>query len=430
MTATERLGGKEISAEQVTGIGSGEPNSNDLPKRKPGRPKGSKNSNKIQDNKIQDDGSIKLKNDKRKKITSRVTSVGFDADTIDEDEEDEGWGDEEPDDESLLEMEDADFEVGADFSGDLLDTDGYQAAIDSDDPVGMYIKEAGRTPLLTADEEIELAKRMEAAKEAGNKLKKQDGEGDNGIALQELVEDGELAKEYLIKANGRLVISIAKKYMGRGLPFLDLIQEGNIGLMKAVSKYDYRRGFRVSTYATWWIRQSITRAIADSGRTIRVPVHTGDRIRRILKVQRKLEQVNGREPTAEEIANEMKLDVKKVKDLLSVGQGPLSFEQPVGDGDSTLGDFIEAEAGLDPGEIAAEFSFKEVVATLLEKLSLREQEVLRMRFGLDDGKDHTLEEVGNKFGVTRERIRQIEQKAFRKLRATPDVLRLRRDELK
>jgi len=260
-----------------------------------------------------------------------------------------------------------------------------------DDPVRMYLKEIGRVPLLTAEDEIELAKRIE--------------QGD------------EEAKRRLAEANLRLVVSIAKKYVGRGMLFLDLIQEGNLGLIKAVEKFDYRKGYKFSTYATWWIRQAITRAIADQARTIRIPVHMVETINKLIRVSRQLLQELGREPTPEEIAEEMDIPVERVREIMKIAQEPVSLETPIGEEeDSHLGDFIEDEDAPAPAEAASYLLLKEQLEEVLETLTPREEKVLRLRFGLDDGRARTLEEVGHVFGVTRERIRQIEAKALRKLR--------------
>ena len=260
-----------------------------------------------------------------------------------------------------------------------------------EDPVRMYLKEIGKVSLLTADEEIELAKRME--------------QGD------------EEAKKRLAEANLRLVVSIAKRYVGRGMLFLDLIQEGNLGLIKAVEKFDYRKGYKFSTYATWWIRQAITRAIADQARTIRIPVHMVETINKLIRVSRQLLQELGREPTPEEIAAELDMPVERVREILKISQEPVSLETPIGEEeDSHLGDFIQDDNVPVPAEAAAQTLLKEQLDEVLDTLTEREQKVLRLRFGMDDGRARTLEEVGKEFDVTRERIRQIEAKALRKLR--------------
>jgi RNA polymerase primary sigma factor len=263
--------------------------------------------------------------------------------------------------------------------------------ISIDDPVRMYLKEIGKVPLLSADEEIELAKRME--------------KGDSE------------AKRRLAEANLRLVVSIAKRYVGRGMLFLDLIQEGNLGLIKAVEKFDYRKGYKFSTYATWWIRQAITRAIADQARTIRIPVHMVETINKLIRVSRQLLQELGREPQPEEIAKEMNMSVEKVREIMKISQEPVSLETPIGEEeDSHLGDFIPDDDAPAPAEAAAFTLLKEQLIDVLDTLTAREEKVLRLRFGLDDGRARTLEEVGKEFNVTRERIRQIEAKALRKLR--------------
>ena len=266
--------------------------------------------------------------------------------------------------------------------------------ISIDDPVRMYLKEIGKVPLLTADEEIEIAKKM---LEGG--------------------PDAEAAKKKLAEANLRLVVSIAKRYVGRGMLFLDLIQEGNLGLIKAVEKFDYTKGYKFSTYATWWIRQAITRAIADQARTIRIPVHMVETINKVIRVSRQLLQELGHDPSAEEIAEEMNMPVEKVRDILKIAQEPVSLETPIGEEeDSHLGDFIPDEEASEPSEAASFTLLKEQLMEVLATLTPREEKVLRLRFGLEDGRTRTLEEVGKEFNVTRERIRQIEAKALRKLR--------------
>lgn len=287
------------------------------------------------------------------------------------------------------------------------------------DAIGLYLKEMSRVPLLTTEEEVSLAKRIESAKNADNQLAKLNGHTPKKekTALGETIIDGQAARDHLIKANTRLVVSIAKKYLGRGVPFLDLIQEGNLGLMKAVNKYDYRRGFRFSTYATWWIRQTITRSIADQGRTIRVPVHMIDRIRLMYKTARRMEQVIGRPPNVEELAEEMNVECRKVEWMLQVSWLPLSLESPVGDDEeSELGMFVEDESTPSPSDATYQNLLGQKIEDVLGTLSPREARILRLRFGLENGRAYTLEEVGEKFGLTRERIRQIEGKALRRLR--------------
>ncbi|MCH2539521.1 MAG: sigma-70 family RNA polymerase sigma factor [Anaerolineales bacterium] len=290
--------------------------------------------------------------------------------------------------------------------------------ISVDDSVGLYLKEMASVPLLNTEEEIDLAKRYERGKKAAGRLITGGRLSSKGReSLQSDVEDGRLARAHIIKANTRLVVSIAKKYVSQGVPFLDLIQEGNLGLMKAVEKFDYRRGFRFSTYATWWIRQTITRAVADQSRTIRVPVHMNDRIRNLYKTAHMLEQRNGRQPTPEELAEELDLDPDKVRWMFKVSWQPMSLEQPAGDdGETELGAFIEDDTLPQPGEAAHENLLQTKVEEVLATLSPREACILRMRFGLPNGKAHTLEQVGRKFGLTRERIRQIEGRALRRLR--------------
>ena len=317
-----------------------------------------------------------------------------------------------PGDIDAAKLDDDDFEGEDDDAFDL-------SGVSSDDTVGLYLKEMARVPLLTTEEEVELAKRLEAGNSARAELARAGNTVDEETrrSLEVIVEDGKAARDHLIKANTRLVVSIAKKYMGRGVHFLDLIQEGNLGLMKAVEKFDYTRGYRFSTYATWWIRQTITRAIADQGRTIRVPVHMSDRIRRLYKTARQLEQENGRKPTPEEIAARMDLEPRKVQWMLKVSWRPMSLERPVGEEeDSELGSFIEDLTTPTPTQSAYQNLLREKVEEVLGTLTAREARILRLRFGLQNGRSYTLEEVGQKFGLTRERIRQIEGKALRRLR--------------
>ncbi|GCE26487.1 RNA polymerase sigma factor RpoD [Dictyobacter alpinus] len=281
-----------------------------------------------------------------------------------------------------------------------------------DDPVRMYLREIGRVPLLNAEEEVRLAHLMERGKQErlrAERLKVKPN--------RKYIEDGEEAQRRLTEANLRLVVSVAKKYIGRGMNLLDLIQEGNIGLIRAVEKFDYTKGFKFSTYATWWIRQAITRAIADQARTIRIPVHMVETINRLIRISRRLLQDLGREPTSEEIAEQMEISAEKVREIIKVSQEPVSLETPIGEeDDSHLGDFLEDQTALAPAEAASHQLLKEQVEDVLDSLTERERKVLQLRFGLDDGRSRTLEEVGKEFHVTRERIRQIEAKALRKLR--------------
>lgn len=331
---------------------------------------------------------IDLSTEKIEQITDYLNDKGIDVlrtdlndDSILMDFEDDLKGLDELDDEDLENLE-------AEIDLDLSDLENN---INIEDHVRMYLKEIGKVPLLTSDEEVELARRME--------------EGD------------EEAKARLAEANLRLVVSIAKRYVGRGMQLLDLIQEGNLGLMKAVKKFDYKKGYKFSTYATWWIRQAITRAIADQARTIRIPVHMVETINKLLRVSRQLLQELGREPTNEEIAERMDISVSRVREIMKISQDPISLETPIGEEeDSHLGDFIKDENITSPADAAAFVLLKEQLNEVMSTLTDREQEVLKLRFGLDDGRTRTLEEVGKEFNVTRERIRQIEAKALRKLR--------------
>ncbi|MCM1287229.1 MAG: RNA polymerase sigma factor RpoD [Clostridium sp.] len=343
-----------------------------------------KKKNVIEDTEIinhfNDCKEIELTTDRMITIFEFLEENSVDVLTITDDADDD-----EPDD-ALLAAGDEEIDVDVEHI-DLSVPDG----VSIEDPVRMYLKEIGKVPLLSAEEEIELAKRME--------------DGD------------EEAKKKLAEANLRLVVSIAKRYVGRGMLFLDLIQEGNLGLIKAVEKFDYRKGYKFSTYATWWIRQAITRAIADQARTIRIPVHMVETINKLIRVSRQLLQELGREPLPEEIAEEMDIPVERVREILKISQEPVSLETPIGEEeDSHLGDFIQDENVPVPAEAAAFTLLKEQLVDVLSTLTEREQKVLRLRFGLDDGRARTLEEVGKEFKVTRERIRQIEAKALRKLR--------------
>lgn len=290
-------------------------------------------------------------------------------------------------------------------------------AIDSGDTVGLYLSTVGRVPLLTRDEEVELAKRIERGRNARSELASGPVTEERRQLLEALIEDGMAAREHLIMANSRLVISVAKKYVGRGVPMLDLIQEGHVGLMRAVKKFDYRRGHKFSTYATWWIRQAVTRLVADHGRTIRIPVHMGDRINRLLRTRHKLTQELGREPKREELASALDISPNDVDYMLRVAQRPLSLERPTEmDGDAVIGDFIQDEEAPAPEELTVQEILEERIHEVLEELPHREALVLRLRYGLESGKVHTLKEIGEKMGITRERVRQIEAQALRRLR--------------
>ena len=340
-------------------------------------------------------------------------------------------------------LEQLGIEVGSeDFLADLPDEDGEPAMdeiaeieeeelvdpntlVDSfniDDPVRMYLKEIGKVPLLTADQEVELATVMSAGREAEARVAQAEADGKTipeaeMAELKKQIKAGEKAKQQLAEANLRLVVSIAKRYVGRGMLFLDLIQEGNLGLIKAVEKFDYTKGYKFSTYATWWIRQAITRAIADQARTIRIPVHMVETINKVIRVSRQLLQELGHDPSPEEISAEMNMPVDKVREILKIAQEPVSLETPIGEEeDSHLGDFIPDEAASEPSEAASFTLLKEQLVDVLGTLTPREEKVLKLRFGIEDGRTRTLEEVGKEFNVTRERIRQIEAKALRKLR--------------
>ncbi len=295
-----------------------------------------------------------------------------------------------------------------------------------DDTIGLYLKEVGRVPLLTAAEEVRLAKRMEAGKIAQEELSQDGLNLEKRAEMEEVVQDGLAAREHLIRANSRLVISVAKKYIGRGVPFLDLIQEGNIGLIRAANKFNYHLGHKFSTYATWWIRQAVTRAIADQSRTIRVPVHMGDQINKLLRTAHRLTQELGRDPTTEELAAALEIPTRKAEEMLRVARRPLSLEMPTDDdGDSELGDFIEDEDISAPDEEVTFSMLRELLRGILQDLPPREVRILQLRYGLVDGETYTLEEVGKKLGVTRERVRQIEAQALSRLRHPTHSRRLK-----
>jgi RNA polymerase primary sigma factor len=319
-------------------------------------------------------------------------------------------------------------DVGEDTEGDFEPEELIQdpsvgdiSAVSADDPVGLYFRQMAQEPLLTAQEEIELAKRIEMGKKAYERLSRPstlENYTENWIEnIQRIIADGQFAREHLGRANTRLVVSIAKRYMGQGLPFPDLIQEGNVGLMRAVDKYDYSRGNRFSTYATWWIRQAITRALAQKTRTIRIPLHMTERIRQMYRIAKSLEQELGRRPTPEEIAKEMDLPADAVRGMMDASQHAIALERPVGDdGDSEFGDFIEDQDSPSPVEAATQHLLEETIEEVLSELTPRQSHILRLRFGLGGGEPHTLEEIANKFGLSRERIRQLEKEALRRLR--------------
>lgn len=370
-----------------------------------------KHKNVIEDNEIiacfSGSKDIELTTEVMENIFDFLESKKVEVLTINEDD------DEEPSDEALLEVEgEEDIEVR---EIDLSVPEGTNI----EDPVRMYLKEIGKVPLLSADEEVELAKEMELGDNALEQLEElgDDIDEETKKELDAIVARGDAAKKKLAEANLRLVVSIAKRYVGRGMLFLDLIQEGNLGLIKAVEKFDYNKGYKFSTYATWWIRQAITRAIADQARTIRIPVHMVETINKLIRVSRQLLQELGREPSPEEIAEEMEVPVERVREILKISQEPVSLETPIGEEeDSHLGDFIQDENVPVPAEAAASTLLREQLGEVLTTLTEREQKVLKLRFGLEDDRSRTLEEVGREFNVTRERIRQIEAKALRKLR--------------
>ncbi len=352
-----------------------------------------------------------------------IFSVLMNADIPIGDVEDLGVvGEKEPEEE-----EEEEEEIDLEKEGRLTtEEEAYFRAVEADDTIGLYLKEIGKVPLLVQSEEIELAKRMELGLKAQKELQKDGTDPQRRQELERYVQDGLEARAHLIQANSRLVISVAKKYIGRGVPFLDLIQEGNIGLIRAANKFNYRLGHKFSTYATWWIRQAVTRAIADQSRTIRVPVHMGDQINRLLRVSHRLTQELGREPTTEELAQALDISLRKAEQMLAFARRPLSLDMPTDDEeDSVLGDFIEDEEVVSPVEAVSNSVLQEVIQEILHELPPREVRMLQLRYGLVDGETYTLEEVGKKLGVTRERVRQIEAQALSRLRHPTHARRLR-----
>ena len=351
---------------------------------------------------------LDLDDDGRERVYNSLDALGVDyiSGVIEPDDLDE------PPLEAIAEIEEE----------ELVDPNDLVDSFSIDDPVRMYLKEIGKVPLLSADEEIALATRMNAKNDAEARIKAAEESGETipeeeMASLKKTIKDGEKAKQKLAEANLRLVVSIAKRYVGRGMLFLDLIQEGNLGLIKAVEKFDYTKGYKFSTYATWWIRQAITRAIADQARTIRIPVHMVETINKVIRVSRQLLQSLGHDPSPEEISAEMGMPVDKVREILKIAQEPVSLETPIGEEeDSHLGDFIPDEGAIEPSEAASFTLLQEQLVDVLSTLTPREEKVLKLRFGIEDGRPRTLEEVGKEFNVTRERIRQIEAKALRKLR--------------
>ena len=371
-----------------------------------GKKKGSLSSSELMD--VLED--MDLESDQMDKIYDTLENLGID--TVGEDYIPDLPDDADP---PLEAMEDISEE-------EIVDPNSMVDSFGTDDPVRMYLKEIGKVNLLSSDEEIELAQAMDAGNAAKEQLAELQAAGEEIPAevqaeLDKAIKKGERAKQRLAEANLRLVVSIAKRYVGRGMQFLDLIQEGNLGLIKAVEKFDYTKGYKFSTYATWWIRQAITRAIADQARTIRIPVHMVETINKVIRVSRQLLQELGHDPTPEETAREMNMPVDKVREILKIAQEPVSLETPIGEEeDSHLGDFIPDEDASEPAEAASFTLLKEQLVEVLSTLTPREEKVLKLRFGIEDGRTRTLEEVGKEFNVTRERIRQIEAKALRKLR--------------
>ncbi len=371
-----------------------------------GKKKGSLSSSELMD--VLED--MDLESDQMDKIYDTLENLGID--TVGEDYIPDLPDDADPPLEAMEEIREE----------EIVDPNSMVDSFGTDDPVRMYLKEIGKVNLLSSDEEIELAQAMDAGNAAKEQLAELQATGEEIPAevqaeLDKAIKKGERAKQRLAEANLRLVVSIAKRYVGRGMQFLDLIQEGNLGLIKAVEKFDYTKGYKFSTYATWWIRQAITRAIADQARTIRIPVHMVETINKVIRVSRQLLQELGHDPTPEEIAEEMSMPVERVREILKIAQEPVSLETPIGEEeDSHLGDFIPDEDASEPAEAASFTLLKEQLVEVLSTLTPREEKVLKLRFGIEDGRTRTLEEVGKEFNVTRERIRQIEAKALRKLR--------------
>ena len=371
-----------------------------------GKKKGSLSSSELMD--VLED--MDLESDQMDKIYDTLENLGID--TVGEDYIPDLPDDADPPLEAMEEISEE----------EIVDPNSMVDSFGTDDPVRMYLKEIGKVNLLSSDEEIELAQAMDAGNAAKAQLEELQSAGEEIPAevraeLDKAIKRGERAKQRLAEANLRLVVSIAKRYVGRGMQFLDLIQEGNLGLIKAVEKFDYTKGYKFSTYATWWFRQAITRAIADQARTIRIPVHMVETINKVIRVSRQLLQELGHDPTPEEIAEEMSMPVERVREILKIAQEPVSLETPIGEEeDSHLGDFIADEDASEPAEAASFTLLKEQLVEVLSTLTPREEKVLKLRFGIEDGRTRTLEEVGKEFNVTRERIRQIEAKALRKLR--------------
>lgn len=390
--------------------------------------KASQNENTLSEDDIIE--YVPYQSDQYDEIYEELTALDIEIEAseldLDEDLEEEEFVEIDLDELSLSSMDVEDIK-----EEELMDVETLPPTVRVDDPVKMYLKDIGRIPLLTADEEVNLAMRVEVGKQATEQMeeyKRAEMEipDQERVQLEQMIEDGLIAKERLIEANYRLVVSIAKKYVGRGMQFLDLIQEGNMGLIRAVDKFDYEKGFKFSTYATWWIRQAITRAVADQARTIRIPVHMVETINKLVRIQRQLVQDLRREPTAEEIGEKMGITAERVQQIQKTAQEPISLEAPVGEEeDSSLGDFISDPTALNPHEYSVNEWVKDALNDVLQTLTDREERVLRLRYGLLDGRTHTLEEVGKEFGVTRERIRQIEGKALRKLRQPSRQKKLR-----